>query len=210
MSTIFKNRVSFDLRIYGDCKKHIARHRRLAIFESLIESVIADGIQPENVEEHDKIFEPANIHEETFWKSCRDIAKADRKYLLSSIENGKKGGRPAHQKQIKPQELETVKTFIPPTKEQVLNFAKEQSAFSGCGGVFIPTDTAEDFWLHYEKVGWVEGNEHKTPIINWKSALLLWTKREHRYKPSRKISLKEAKAAQNHIELQKMLNGEIQ
>lgn len=94
MAVIIKNRVSIDLRIYGDCKKHIARHRRLAIFESLIESVIADGIQPENVEEHDKIFEPANTHEKILWESCRKIAKSDRKYLLNSIENGKLGGRP--------------------------------------------------------------------------------------------------------------------
>ncbi len=94
MSTIFKNRVAFDLRIYSDCKKYIARHRRLAIFERLVKSVIADGIQPDNMDAHDKMFVPENIHEETFWKSCREMAKSDRRYLLSSIENGKKGGRP--------------------------------------------------------------------------------------------------------------------
>lgn len=181
MPTIFKNRVSFDLRIYGDCKKHIARHRRLSIFENLVESVIADGISPNEMEEHDKMFQPENIHEETFWKSCREIAKTDRKYLINSIENGKKGGRPAQAKPIeKPKEPEKQVrgSFVTPTLEVVLEYAKQMNSIAGMGGFICSRQTATDFFNHYQSQGWLIGNGiHMT---DWKSKLAKWANEEQK------------------------------
>lgn len=181
MPTIFKNRVSFDLRIYGDCKKHIARHRRLSIFENLVESVIADGIAPNEMEQHDKMFQPENIHEETFWKSCREIAKTDRKFLINSIENGKKGGRPAQPKPVeqpKEPEKQVRGSFVPPTLEEVLEYAKQMNSIAGMGGFLCSRQTATDFFNHYQSQGWLIGNGiHMT---DWKPRIAKWAKIEEK------------------------------
>lgn len=90
----FKNRISYDLRLYLECFPHIERYRRVKIFEMMSKSVISDNMFPEELDKHDKMFEPRNEYEKLFWESFRAMAKQDMKNLVNAIENGKKGGRP--------------------------------------------------------------------------------------------------------------------
>lgn len=65
--------------------------------------------------------------------------------------------------------------FTPPTLQDVLDYAKEQSSMIGVGGFSCPQKIATEFWTHYDSQGWVKSNDAKTPITNWKSLLRSWT-----------------------------------
>ena len=49
---------------------------------------------------------------------------------------------------------------------------------AGVGGFKCSQETAEQFWAHYESIGWRIGNDAKTPITNWKSKLRQWAIKE--------------------------------
>lgn len=65
--------------------------------------------------------------------------------------------------------------FTPPTLQDVLDYAKEQSSMIGVGGFSCPQKIATEFWTHYDSQGWVKSNDAKTPVTNWKSLLRSWT-----------------------------------
>ena len=102
----FRNRVSYDLRLYFECFPHIERYRRLKILEMMSKSVINDSMFPHELDKHDEMFEPRNEYEKLFWNSFREMAKQDMKTLVNSIENGKKGGRPPMTAEEKKAKLE--------------------------------------------------------------------------------------------------------
>lgn len=73
--------------------------------------------------------------------------------------------------------LQTTRTskFTPPTLQDVLDYAKQQSSMIGVGGFSCPQKIATEFWTHYDSQGWVKSNDAKTPVTNWKSLLRSWT-----------------------------------
>lgn len=68
-----------------------------------------------------------------------------------------------------------VSKFTPPTLQEVLEYAKQQTDTAGMGGFSCPRKIAEEFWTHYDSQGWVKSNDSRTPVINWKSLLRSWT-----------------------------------
>lgn len=99
--------------------------------------------------------------------------------------------------------------FTPPTLQQVLDYARTQNSVAGMGGFACTQELAEQFWSHYESIGWRVGNENRTPITNWQSKLRNWAAKEkQQVAPVTKENEKERKARENHEKLQKMLKGE--
>lgn len=95
-----------------------------------------------------------------------------------------------------------------PTLEQVLEYAKKQNSIAGMGGFPCTNEQAEDFFNHYAAQGWIAGNG--IPIHNWQHKLREWVKEKHKLTtPKLRMSLKEIKEMENHIKLQKMLDGEL-
>lgn len=72
----------------------------------------------------------------------------------------------------------TQEEFIPPTLEEVLEYAKEQNNFAGTVGFRCSKKTAELFWSNYEANGWIISNECRTPIKDWKAKLRNWAIKE--------------------------------
>lgn len=135
----------------------------------------------ERLDEHDNFFIPKTESEKVLWESLRDSAKAQMNMLITSRENGKKGGRPAQQKKEIPVKLEP-KTqvrgaFIPPTLEEVLKYAEERCELPAwAGGFECSKDMVVDFFNQYDRQGWMLGNGiHMT---NWQSALKKWCANE--------------------------------
>lgn len=99
--------------------------------------------------------------------------------------------------------------FNPPTLQQVLDYARMQNGVAGMGGFACTQELAEQFWSHYESIGWRVGNENRTPITNWQSKLRNWAAKDKQAPPpTSKESDKERKARENHEKIQKMLKGE--
>jgi hypothetical protein len=104
--------------------------------------------------------------------------------------------------------------FVPPTLEEVLEYAREQNNFAGCGGFACTPEQAEEFWSYYESQGWRIGNDSNTPIRDWKPKLRQWhikakqVSMKQATKAIPRMSYKEMKEMQNEIEVQKILNGE--
>lgn len=105
--------------------------------------------------------------------------------------------------------------FAPPTLEEVLEYARQQNSFAGCGGFVCTQEQAEEFWSYYESQGWRIGNDSNTPIRDWKPKLRQWCIKAKQTLTNQfgqrvvKMTAKEIKEAENHIKLQKMLNGEL-
>ena len=76
--------------------------------------------------------------------------------------------------------------FIPPTLEEVLEYAREQNNFAGCGGFACTPEQAEEFWSYYESQGWRIGNDSNTPIRDWKPKLRQW------HIKAKQVSMKQA------------------
>lgn len=214
---IFKNYVRLDHRLYLKCKKYIAKHRRLSLIEHLIDSVEADSAFSERLKEHDNFFKPTTEYEKRLWDSCRELAKEDIETLKKKVNGGKKSAEIRKQKKEEPirhpaPAQKPVKgAFVAPTQEEVLKYAKEMNEYAGLGGFVCSQEEAQLFYDYYSGIGWCLPNEHSTPIREWKPFLRKWVKNPRRYatKVASQMSVKEIKAAENHVKLQKMLNGEL-
>ena len=151
------------------------------LIEHLIESVEADCIFPEKVAQHDNFFQPGNEYEKRLWESCREMAKEDIKSLQNKSNGGKKSAEIRKQKKddevkVVSQPLPTNLNFTPPTKEEVLTYAREMDNFAGMGGFPCTKAQAIDFYNHYSSQGWISGNG--VPIRDWKRKLPMWVKKD--------------------------------
>lgn len=72
--------------------------------------------------------------------------------------------------------------FVPPTLDEVLAYATDQSACAGCGGFACDQRTAEEFWSYYSGLGWVLPNDAQTPIRDWKPFLRKWARSPNRFR----------------------------
>lgn len=66
--------------------------------------------------------------------------------------------------------------FVPPTEEEVLEYAKDMNDMRGVGGFMCSRQTATAFYEHYKSQGWMLGNGiHMT---DWKPRLAIWAKKQ--------------------------------
>lgn len=68
----------------------------------------------------------------------------------------------------------------PPSLQEVLDFGKQMYETQGVGGFYCTKQMCEEFWSNYEANGWIIGNEHGTPIRDWKAKLRQWCLKEVR------------------------------
>ena len=68
-----------------------------------------------------------------------------------------------------------------------MEYAKQQNEMAFVGGFRCSQQTATEFFCHYDAIGWVIGNETKTPIKNWQSKLRLWALSPNKYKTKQEI-----------------------
>lgn len=95
---INRNYIRYDCRLFLELLSNTDKYRIEKIFRLLTKSVIADNINPDKSCEHDKLFEPKNEMEKTFWNNCRELAKKDLESFIKKVESGKNGGRPKLEK----------------------------------------------------------------------------------------------------------------
>lgn len=69
-----------------------------------------------------------------------------------------------------------VTEFIPPTLDEVLAYAKQQTELAGVGGFPCAPYVAEQFWAHYQSQGWRKSNDAETPVRDWRAALRMWAR----------------------------------
>ena len=70
-------------------------------------------------------------------------------------------------------------TFIPPTLDDFLIWAKNMDDTAGVGGFECSKQQAIEFWNHYNSQDWKKGNG--LPITNLRSAFISWTKKDDRF-----------------------------
>lgn len=102
----FRARFSIDIQAFDEYYKKIPMFRIAKIMKSLANSVKLDGIEPDKLEEHDKLFEPKDENEKKLWLACREINKKDLIALRQKVEGGQKGGRPPMTAEEKKAKLE--------------------------------------------------------------------------------------------------------
>lgn len=188
----FRNRITLDVRILTDCQKKIDKTRFYKLFKMLSESISADNMHPENMDGHDKYFEPRTEAEKDFWNSCRQLAKQDMINFIKSTNGGIKSAEIRKQKKQKeekedkdisktetttaPAQKPVRGAFVPPTEKEVLEYAKQMNSIAGMGGFMCSRQTASAFFDNYNRQDWFIGNGNH--MTNWKSGLRLWAKKE--------------------------------
>ena len=104
------------------------------------------------------------------------------------------------------------KDFVPPKD------ADEVYEYAQISGMMCSKEQAQDFYDYYSGIGWRIGNEFRTPINDWHPFWRKWLRNPIATKQTLtkqfgqrvfKMTAKEIKEAENHMKLQKMLNGEL-
>lgn len=73
--------------------------------------------------------------------------------------------------------LSTTRTkFVPPTEDEVMAYAKQNSLSAGTGGFDCCPEQARLFFAYYDNANWVDKNG--TPIRDWQRAFKLWIRRD--------------------------------
>lgn len=183
---IFKKDYNINLDILDTCTKHIKNSRLGLIIKRLSNSIRADGMLPDRMDEHDSFFIPKNDDEKTLWDNLRASAKIQIKSIITGRINGSKGGRPKEIKQeqpaIEPQKEESVKpikgSFVPPTEEEILTYAKQMNDTVGMGGFPCSRQMALEFFANYDRQGWMLGNGNH--MSDWKNGFKYWALREQK------------------------------
>ena len=98
-------------------------------------------------------------------------------------------------------------SFIPPKD------AVEVYEYALVNGMICSMEQAQNFFDYYSGIGWRLGNEFRTPMQDWHPFVRKWLRNplENKFKTPnpQRITMKEMKAAENHIKLQKMLKGDL-
>lgn len=72
--------------------------------------------------------------------------------------------------------------FVPPTLEEVLEYARQQNSFAGVGGFACTDEQATDFFNQYDRQGWLLGNG--IHMANWRSGLMKWAQNKRQPQPT--------------------------
>lgn len=168
---IFKKTYLLNLDVLNKCCWEIDSKRLGLIIKRLVKSINADCMYVERLDEHDVFFIPKTESEKVLWESLRVSAKAQMNILITSRENGKKGGRPPKKEEV------LIEPELPPIKittkeEEFLEWAKQMNESAGFSGFKNSVEQAKMFWNHFDSQGWRKKNG--MPITNVKSAYKLW------------------------------------
>lgn len=68
--------------------------------------------------------------------------------------------------------------FIPPTYKEMIDYAHLMDDTAGVGGFRCTRAMADEFWAYYTANGWVNSNQFRTPILDWKAKFRQWVVRE--------------------------------
>lgn len=131
---IFKRDYNINLDVLDTCTKHIKNSRLGLIIKRLSNSIRADGMLPDRMDEHDSFFIPKNDDEKTLWDNLRASAKIQIKSIITGRINGSKGGRPI--KKTPSPAQPAIKQLI--VKEE--NKVKAHNALEIFGNSFKATD----------------------------------------------------------------------
>ena len=102
--TVFKNKLTIDIRVLTECQKKIDKTRFYKLIKMLNLSVSADSLHPELMQEHDSYFEPRTDAERDFWMSCRNLAKKDMEGLIKKAHGGINSAEVRRQKKLTEEE----------------------------------------------------------------------------------------------------------
>lgn len=91
LALLFLNYFKTDLRIMLQYRKKIEKTRFHKLMACVCDSILHDCINPYEMEQNDKMFEPRTEAEAIVWNMYRELAKKDIRMLIGQIE---KGGRP--------------------------------------------------------------------------------------------------------------------
>ena len=83
-----------DLRVLMSYRKKIDKTRFSKLMGAVCDSIVADCIHPEAMEQNDRMFEPRTQAESDLWNMYRDLAKKDLIALKKKVQKGQEGGRP--------------------------------------------------------------------------------------------------------------------
>lgn len=179
---IFKNDYKINLDVLNKCIQGGILNSRLGlILKNLAKSINADGMNIDELDQHDLFFTPKSEPEKILWENLRESAKIQIKAIDKNRINGQMGGRPKKQEPVSqptPAQKPIKGSFIPPTQEEVLKYAKEMNEHAGLGGFVCSRATATDFFNHYDGQGWLVGNG--IHMYNWKSKLMKWANDEEK------------------------------
>lgn len=113
---------------------------------------------------------------QSYTTCIQDVDKLSTQVRLGKVRLGK-DSKEQEKKQSTPKPIK--KRFEPPTKDDVVNYAKEK------GYILDP----QYFYDYYSQSNWedVKGNK----IKNWKLKMLTWEKREEERNPNRRVFTKQ-------------------
>lgn len=72
----------------------------------------------------------------------------------------------------------TKSAFTPPTYKEMIDYAHLMDDTAGVGGFRCTREMADEFWAYYTANGWVNSNQFRTPILDWKAKFRQWVVRE--------------------------------
>lgn len=90
---IFRDNVKIPVRQLAISLRRIEKTRLKSMLKSMYQSTLADGLKPEEVDDHDNMYEPRTKYEIILWEGFRETAKNDVKNTIKNIKNGNLGGR---------------------------------------------------------------------------------------------------------------------
>lgn len=70
------------------------------------------------------------------------------------------------------------KKFVPPTEQEVLEYAKSMHEARNIGGFYCSKNMAESFYGHYASQNWIIGNG--IPMWNWQKKLKEWSLKQQK------------------------------
>ena len=186
MERKFRNKITLDVRILTDCQKKIDKTRFYKLFKMFSQSISADNLHPESMDEHDKYFEPRTEAEKDLWHSCRDLAKTDMINFIKSTNGGKKSAEIRKQKKEEETVSKTEKTIVPDQdlppitpqfkKEEFFTWAEQMDQCPGMGGFANTPAQREMFWNHFEAQGFRRKNG--MPIRDLKALFKIWVAKD--------------------------------
>lgn len=90
---IFRTRFSIDLNALDTYYPKIPMFRIAKLIKCLGNAAKLDGLEPDNLDEHDNLFVPKDDNERKLWEICRGQNKKDIICLKKKIDGGAKGGK---------------------------------------------------------------------------------------------------------------------
>ena len=126
-----------------------------------------------------------SAYDRTLWYAFVDekkwIYNKDEIHLQKNVNGNQENCKPIpdnkpNNKTDRENENQIASNFLPPSEDEVLDYAKKMNEMAGCGGFKCDKITALEFYSRYKSNGWILGNG--IPMRDWQATLKLWCLRE--------------------------------